>query len=96
MIMTKDNDVPSKTKTKASGQRRGKRPARAGGREGRRGSGERRPLQAGGSGVNLEPRLKAIVHETLDRSVFIVFDIDFNLESSVKNLSVMSNWFCIS
>lgn len=74
--MTKDNDVPSKTKTKPNGQRRGKRPARAGGREGRRGAGERRPLQAGGSGVNLEPRLKAIVNETLDRSVFIVFDIE--------------------
>lgn len=33
-------------------------------------------MQAGGSGLNLDPKLKSIIHEALDRSVFIVFDIE--------------------
>lgn len=83
--MTNTNDSVSKEKVKQSGAKRPRpasqsRAARSPGkqrdRDSRRRSGERRPMQAGGSGLNLDPKLKSIIHEALDRSVFIVFDIE--------------------
>ena len=77
--MTKDFD-PSESKPRSGSAPRGKRGGGKGGRHGggrdRRSTGERRPLQAGGSGAGLDPKLKTIVHELLDRSTYIVFDIE--------------------
>ncbi len=70
--MTNETQSPYK-KPRPPHSGRGKRPGRDGGR---RGLGERRPLQAGGSGASLDPKLKELVHDTIDRSTFIVFDIE--------------------
>lgn len=83
--MTKSGDPSLKEKSKATsarrpkatsdGRTRSKSRSRSRDGVGRRVS-ERRPLQSGGVGANLDPRLKTIINESLDRSVFIVFDIE--------------------
>jgi DNA polymerase-3 subunit epsilon len=72
--MTKDieNQTP---KSRSSSRRGGKRPAKPGNRD-RKSARERRPLQAGGSGASLRPDLRDLVHQSIDRATFIVFDIE--------------------
>jgi len=45
-------------------------------RAGRRAGGIKRPVQSGGMGANLDPKLKSIINENLERATFIVFDIE--------------------
>ena len=52
------------------------RPKKKGGRDSRRATGERRPLQAGGSGLTLEKKLRDIVNLSIENSTVIVFDIE--------------------
>ena len=75
MRMT-DNTDSSNTKKNPVKARSGTRSKKNGGRDSRRATGERRPLQAGGSGVNLETRLRDIVNQSIDSSTVIVFDIE--------------------
>ncbi len=73
--MTKDAEVKH-TKSRApskSGERDNKRPPSKRPVKPRKSA---RPLPPGGVGGGLDPKLKKIVHETLERSTFIVFDIE--------------------
>lgn len=74
--MTKSNDSGSKDKTKSGTSRSSRHSAASRSRDGRRRKTERRPVQSGGLGANLDPRLKAVINEQLERSTFIVFDIE--------------------
>jgi DNA polymerase III epsilon subunit family exonuclease len=56
--------------------RQSSRPKKSGARDGRRSTSERRPLQAGGSGLTLEKKLRDIVNHAIDRSTVIIFDIE--------------------
>lgn len=71
-----DNKDSSDIKKNPGKARSGTRSKKNGGRDSRRATGERRPLQAGGSGVNLETRLRDIVNQSIDSSTVIVFDIE--------------------
>ena len=73
--MTKDTE-PKASKPRSSQVSSEKRHGRQGGRRGSKPEKERRPLQTGGSGTSLDPKLRKIVHESIDRSTLIVFDIE--------------------
>jgi DNA polymerase III epsilon subunit family exonuclease len=84
--MTRVSDSQNKEKTGSLGPRRGSKSTAGNkgksshrsrsGESGRRGSGLKRPVQSGGIGANLDPKLRAIISESLERSTFIVFDIE--------------------
>lgn len=73
--MSKNSDSPPVTARSATGES-DKRPKRPASRKGGRAEKPRRPLPGGGTGASLDPRLRKIVHEPIDRSTFIVFDIE--------------------
>jgi DNA polymerase-3 subunit epsilon len=72
--MTKDSEQHP-PKSRSSARRGGKRPAKSQGRD-RKSTGTKRPLQAGGSGKTLHPELRDVVHQTIERATFIVFDLE--------------------
>ena len=84
--MTRVIDSQNKEKTVSLGPRRGPKSTAGSkgksshrsrsGESGRRGSGLKRPVQSGGIGANLDPKLRAIISESVERSTFIVFDIE--------------------
>lgn len=73
--MAKDMD-PKPQKHRPAASSHGGRSSRHSG--GKRGKPERsrRPLQAGGSGASLEPKLRKVVHESFEHATFVVFDLE--------------------